>query len=192
MLETAWESRWVPDSFEKITRKSVLYRTDTFQWAEGKAKPVLKNVLTWFSRAVLFYIAGFYQWSVSLSWSSFRMTDKLQSQWCGYEGALRKADAFLSHGVPRLYNHIKNCLWTQVFNTVFHMIVHASGYIAHVPWKPHIEIYLDRVFIRQSIKTTSRHPRCYILWCNQTKLVKVTVTYGEITNLRPEIQRYVS
>ena len=114
------------------------------------------------------------------------------SIWCSYEGALRKADAFLSHGVPRLYNHIKNCLWTQVFNTVFHMIVHASGYITYVPWKPHIEIYLDRVFIRQSIKTTSRHPRCYILWCNQTKLVKVTVTYGEITNLRPEIQRYVS
>ena len=28
MLETAWESRWVPDSFKKITQKSVLYRTD--------------------------------------------------------------------------------------------------------------------------------------------------------------------
>ena len=31
---------------KKITRRSVLYRTDTFQWVEIKAKPVLKNVLT--------------------------------------------------------------------------------------------------------------------------------------------------
>ncbi|GEM_PF-6938203 len=31
---------------KKITQMSVLYRTDMFQWAEGKAKPVLKNVLT--------------------------------------------------------------------------------------------------------------------------------------------------
>ena len=40
MLETAWESRWVPDSLKKLTRKSVLYRTDMFQWVEVKAKPV--------------------------------------------------------------------------------------------------------------------------------------------------------
>ena len=61
MLETAWESRWVPDYLKKFTRKSVLYRTDTFQWVEIKAKPVLKNVLTRFSRVVLFHITGFYQ-----------------------------------------------------------------------------------------------------------------------------------
>ena len=41
--------------------KSVLYRTDTFQWVEVKAKPVLKNVLTYVSREVLFLITGFYQ-----------------------------------------------------------------------------------------------------------------------------------
>ena len=41
MLETAWESRWLPDSLKKTTRKSVLYRTDIFQWAKVKAKPVL-------------------------------------------------------------------------------------------------------------------------------------------------------
>ena len=40
---------------------SVLYRTDMFQWAERKARPVLKNVLTYFSRVVLFHITGFYQ-----------------------------------------------------------------------------------------------------------------------------------
>ena len=79
MLETAWESRWVPDYLKKLTRESVLYRTDTFQWVEIKAKPVLKNVLTWFSRAVLFHITGFYQWLVDSSWSSLLMTDKLQS-----------------------------------------------------------------------------------------------------------------
>ena len=65
MLETAWESRWVPDYLKKLTRKSVLYRTDTFQWVEIKAKPVMdktgKNVLTYFSRVVLFHITGFYQ-----------------------------------------------------------------------------------------------------------------------------------
>ena len=61
MLETAWESRWVPDSLKKLTRKSVLYRTDMFQWVEVKAKPVLKNVLTYVSREVLFLITGFYQ-----------------------------------------------------------------------------------------------------------------------------------
>ena len=61
MLETAWESRWVPDYLKKLTRESVLYRTDTFQWVEIKAKPVLKNVLTYFSRVVLFHITGFYQ-----------------------------------------------------------------------------------------------------------------------------------
>ena len=61
MLETAWESRWLPDSLKKLTRKSVLYRTDTFQWVEVKAKPVLKNVLTYVSREVLFHITGFYQ-----------------------------------------------------------------------------------------------------------------------------------
>ena len=41
MLETAWESRWLPDYLKKTTRKSVLYRTDIFQWVEVKAKPVL-------------------------------------------------------------------------------------------------------------------------------------------------------
>ena len=61
MLETAWKSRWVPDSLKKLTRKSVLYRTDMFQWVEVKAKPVLKNVLTYVSREVLFLITGFYQ-----------------------------------------------------------------------------------------------------------------------------------
>ena len=61
MLETAWESRWVPEYLKKFTRKSVLYRTDPFQWVEIKAKPVLKNVLTRFSRVVLFHITGFYQ-----------------------------------------------------------------------------------------------------------------------------------
>ena len=65
MLETAWESRWVPDYLKKLTRKRVLYRTDTFQWVEIKAKPVMpqgeKDVLTRFSRVVLFHITGFYQ-----------------------------------------------------------------------------------------------------------------------------------
>ena len=79
MLETAWESRWVPDSLKKLTRKSVLYRTDTFQWVEVKAKPVLKNVLTYVSREVLFHITGFYQWFISSSLSRLWMTDKLQS-----------------------------------------------------------------------------------------------------------------
>ena len=51
--------------FIKITHESVLYRTDTFEWVEIKAKPVMdkteKNVLTYFSRVVLFHITGFYQ-----------------------------------------------------------------------------------------------------------------------------------
>ena len=54
MLETAWESRWLPDSLKKITLMSVLHRTDMFQWAKIKARPVIKNVLTYFSRVVLF------------------------------------------------------------------------------------------------------------------------------------------
>ena len=54
MLETAWESRWLPDSIKKFTLKSVLHRTDMFQWVEIKVKPVIKNVLTYFSRVVLF------------------------------------------------------------------------------------------------------------------------------------------
>ena len=33
---------------------SVLYRTDMFQWVEIKAKPVIKGMLTSFSKAVLF------------------------------------------------------------------------------------------------------------------------------------------
>ena len=62
MLETAWESRWLPDPFKKIIHTSeCLYRTDIFQWAEIKATPVLKDVLTYFSRVVLFHITGFYQ-----------------------------------------------------------------------------------------------------------------------------------
>jgi hypothetical protein len=43
MLETAWESRWVPDYFKKITRESVLYRTDTFQWVEEKSETCVKE-----------------------------------------------------------------------------------------------------------------------------------------------------
>lgn len=43
MLETAWESRWVPDYLKKITRKSVLYRTDTFQWVEEKNETCVKE-----------------------------------------------------------------------------------------------------------------------------------------------------
>ena len=62
---------------EKTTQKSVLYRTDIFQWAKIKARPVLKNVLTYFSRVVLFHITGFYQWLVDSSLSSLLMTDKI-------------------------------------------------------------------------------------------------------------------
>ena len=43
MLETAWESRWVPDYLKKITLKSVLYRTDTFQWVEEKNETCVKE-----------------------------------------------------------------------------------------------------------------------------------------------------
>ena len=38
MLETAWESRWLPELKKKAL--SFLYRTDMFQWVERKAKPV--------------------------------------------------------------------------------------------------------------------------------------------------------
>ena len=38
-----------------------------------------KDVLTYFSRVVLFHITGFYQWLVNSSVSSFLMTDKHQS-----------------------------------------------------------------------------------------------------------------
>ena len=49
-------------SLKKIIHTSeCLYRTDMFQWAEIKAMPVRKNVLTYFSRVVLFHITGFYQ-----------------------------------------------------------------------------------------------------------------------------------
>ena len=34
ILETVWESRWLPDLQKtKTTPESVLYRTDMFQWA---------------------------------------------------------------------------------------------------------------------------------------------------------------
>ena len=35
MLETAWESRWVPDPLCKIPER-VIDRTDMSQWAEEK------------------------------------------------------------------------------------------------------------------------------------------------------------
>ena len=51
MLETAWESRWLPDRpKKKTTHESVLYRTDISEWAELITKPVRpeggKDVLT--------------------------------------------------------------------------------------------------------------------------------------------------
>ena len=51
MLETAWESRWLPDlPKKKTTHESVLYRTDISEWAELITKPVRpeggKDVLT--------------------------------------------------------------------------------------------------------------------------------------------------
>ena len=39
---------------KKFTLMSVLDRTDVFQWVEIKAKPVIKNMLTYYSRVVLF------------------------------------------------------------------------------------------------------------------------------------------
>ena len=33
----------MPDYLKKLTRESVLYRTDTFQWVEIKAKPVMRK-----------------------------------------------------------------------------------------------------------------------------------------------------
>ena len=45
---------------KKNHSKECLYRTDMFQWAEIKARLVLKNVLTYFSRVVLFHITGFF------------------------------------------------------------------------------------------------------------------------------------
>ena len=38
LLETARESRWLPELKKKALR--FLYRTDMFQWVEVKAKPV--------------------------------------------------------------------------------------------------------------------------------------------------------
>ena len=61
MLETAWESRWLPDFIKIIHTSECLYRTDIFQWTEIKATSVLKNVLTYCSRVVRFHITGFYQ-----------------------------------------------------------------------------------------------------------------------------------
>ena len=62
--------------YKKSLEKSVLDRTDTFEWAERKAKPVMerseKSVLTWVSRAMLFHITGFYQWSECSSDWAFR------------------------------------------------------------------------------------------------------------------------
>ena len=50
-------------SKKKTTHESVLYRTDISEWAELITKPVRpngeKDVLTRFSRAVLFHITGF-------------------------------------------------------------------------------------------------------------------------------------
>ena len=43
MLETAWESRWMPGLLQKLTRESVLYRTDISEWAELITKPVRPN-----------------------------------------------------------------------------------------------------------------------------------------------------
>ena len=52
MLETAWESRWVPDPLCKIPER-VINRTDMSQWVEGKAKPAKTDVLTSSSRELL-------------------------------------------------------------------------------------------------------------------------------------------
>ena len=52
MLETVWESRWVP-GYPKNRPGRVLYRTDISQWAEEKAKPAKTDVLTRSSREVL-------------------------------------------------------------------------------------------------------------------------------------------
>ena len=52
MLETAWESRWVPDPLCKIPER-VINRTDMSRWAEGKAKPAKTDVLTPSSRELL-------------------------------------------------------------------------------------------------------------------------------------------
>ena len=52
MLETAWESRWMPDSFKKYS-KEFYNRTGMFQRME-KIKSAMTSMLTRISRAVLF------------------------------------------------------------------------------------------------------------------------------------------
>ena len=52
MLETAWESRWVPDPICKIPER-VIDRTDMSQWAEEKVKSAKTDVLTPSSRELL-------------------------------------------------------------------------------------------------------------------------------------------
>ena len=76
MLETAWESRWLPDPYKKkpLTRVFYIERTHRNGWTICD-----EDVLTYTSREVLFHITGFYQWFISSSLSRLWMTDKLQS-----------------------------------------------------------------------------------------------------------------
>ena len=59
MLETAWESRWVPDPLCKIPER-VIDRTDMSQWAEEKVKSAKTDVLTPFQQGIAVK-TGFYQ-----------------------------------------------------------------------------------------------------------------------------------
>ena len=64
MLETAWESRWVPEYLLKsLTRVFYIERTYLNGWRERRnlCSASGKDVLTYFSRVVLFHITGFYQ-----------------------------------------------------------------------------------------------------------------------------------
>ena len=59
MLETAWESRWVPDPLCKIPER-VIDRTDMSQWAEEKSEACKNGCVNPFQQGIAVK-TGFYQ-----------------------------------------------------------------------------------------------------------------------------------
>ena len=155
MLETAWESRWMPDSIKNNSLNAIWNRTDISEWAELITKPVRleggKDMLTWFSRAVLFHITGFYQWFISSSLSRLWMTDKWSVKWLYI--AVRK-QSFLTHVQARYENktlrRLMKASFQRIRNILFSQCTLKTAY-----WKS------DTKFKPKGLKQISRHPRCY-------------------------------
>ena len=176
MLETAWESRWMPDSIKNNSLNAIWDRTDTSEWM---------NYLWWGCVNLLQQGSAVpYNWFLPVIREfknlSFLMTDKNVSQTCTCTLQFESFAFSLTCRHVMKTKHSES-LWKQAFNAF------ETFCFRNVPWKLHIENLIQssnwKVWNKyQDIRGVTRK-------CNQTNQKQAIIN---CKHHKPKMQRYAS